>query len=76
MKELEFQGVLRSYQEVVISYRIPFAKLKTFANRSFSVAGPRIWDGLPVDLWHSESVNSFKPKLKTYLFCKCYSDLL
>ena len=55
---------LRSYQEDVISYKIPFAKHETFAYRSFSVVGPRIWNGLHVDL------------LKTYLFCKCYSDLL
>ena len=67
---------LRSYQGDVISYRIPFAKLKTFVDRSFSVAGPRIWNWLPADLRHSESVDSFKAKLKTYLFCKCYSDLL
>ena len=67
---------LRSYQEDVISYRIPFTKSKTFADRSFSVAGPRIWNGLPVDLWHSGTVDSFKAKLKTYLFHKCYSNLL
>ena len=41
---------LRSYQEDVSIYRIPFTKSKTFADRSFSVAGPRIWNGLPVDL--------------------------
>ena len=67
---------LRSYQEEVISYRIPFAKHKTFADRSFSVVGPKIWNSLPVDLHLSEIIDSFKNKLKAYLFCKCYSDLL
>ena len=67
---------LRSYQEEVISYRIPFPKHKTFADRSFSVAGPRIWNSLPMDLNLSETVDSFKTKLKTYLFHKCYFDLL
>ena len=67
---------LRSYQEEVISYRIPFAKCKTFADRSFSVAGPKIWNSLPVDLSLSETVDSFKTKLTTYLLHKCYSDLL
>ena len=67
---------LRSFQDEVISYRIPFARHKTFADRSFSVAGPKIWNSLPVELCLSETVNSFKTKLKTYLFCKCYSDLL
>ena len=41
---------LISYQGDVITYRIPFTKSQTFADRSFSVAGPRIWNGLPVDL--------------------------
>ena len=67
---------LRSYQDEVISCRIPFAKHKTFAERSFSVAGPMIWNSLPVDLHLSETVDSFKTKLKTSLFYKCYSDLL
>ena len=67
---------LRSYQEEVITYRIPFTNSKTFADRSFGVAGPRIWNGLPVDLRQSGPVDSFKAKLKTYLFRKCYSDLL
>ena len=67
---------LRSYQEEVISYWIPFAKHKTFAYRSFSVAGPKIWYSLPVHLHLSETVDSFKTKLKIYFFHKCYSDLL
>ena len=67
---------LRSYEDDVISYRIPFTKSKTFGHRSFSVSGPRIWNGLPVDLGHSGTVDSFKAKLKTYLFHKCYTDLL
>ena len=67
---------LRSYQEDVITYIIPFTKSKTFADRSFGVAGPSLWNGLPVDLWQSGTVGSFKAKLKTYLFRKCYSDLL
>ena len=49
---------LRLYQEDVSIYRIPFTKSKTFADRSFGVAGPRIWNGLPVDLWQSGTVES------------------
>ena len=41
---------LRSYQQDGVTYRIPFTKSKTFVDRSFSVAGPKIWNGLPVDL--------------------------
>ena len=67
---------LRSYQDETLLYRIPFARHKTFADRSFSVAGPKIWNSLPVELCLSETVISFKNKLKTYLFHKCYSDVL
>ena len=59
---------LRSYQEEVISYRIPFAKCKTFADRSFSVAGPKTWNSLPMDLYLSETVDSFKTQLKLICF--------
>ena len=48
---------LRSYQDEVISYRIPFAKHKTFADKSCSVAGPKIWNSLPAELNLSETVN-------------------
>ena len=41
---------LRCYQDEVVSHRIPFARHKTFADRSFSVAGPKIWNSLPVEL--------------------------
>ena len=67
---------LRFYQEEVISYRIPFAKHKTFVDRLISVVEPKIWNSLPVDLCLSETFNSFKTKLKTYWFHKCSSDLL
>ena len=67
---------LRSHQANNVLYRIPFTRAKTFADRSFSVAGPKIWNGLPTDVQHSETVDSFKTKLKTFLFRKCYSDLL
>ena len=67
---------LRSYQDNGVLYRIPFTKSKTFADRSFGVAGPRIWNGLPINLQQSGTIESFKDKLKTFLFHKCYSDLL
>ena len=67
---------LRSYQDNSVIYSIPFTKSKTFADRSFGVTGPRIWNGLPANLQQSGTVDAFKAKLKAFLFCKCYSDLL
>ena len=75
-KRTEISRRLRSHQDNSVLYRIPFTKAKTFADRSFSVAGLRIWNGLPIDVQQSGTVDSFKPKLKTLLFRKCYSDLL
>ena len=47
---------------------IPFNKRKTFADRSFSVVGPRLWNGLPKSIRESPNPDCFKKHLKTYLF--------
>ena len=38
---------------------IPFIKHKTFADRSFSVAGPKLWNKLPENIKCSSSVDDF-----------------
>ena len=40
----------------------------TFGDRAFCVAGPRLWNTLPVSIRNIETVNVFKSRLKTYLF--------
>ena len=40
----------------------------TFSERSFSYAGPAVWNNLPQTLRHSDSSSSFKAALKTHLF--------
>ena len=47
---------------------IPSRTCKTFGDRAFSVAAPTIWNKLPMTLRQCETINSFKCKLKTYLF--------
>ena len=49
---------------------IPRTVRKTFADRSFSVFGPRNWNSLPNDLRLIENYQLFKKKLKTHLFVK------
>ena len=39
-----------------------------FGARSFAVAGPKACNHLPADIRASDSVNSFKSALKTFLF--------
>ena len=47
---------------------VPFTPLKGYQDRSFSVVGPRVFNALPDTLKQSESVDSFKSSLKTFLF--------
>jgi len=44
-----------------------------FAERAFSYAGPVVWNLLPDDLRRTPTINSFKRKLKTYLFISAFS---
>ena len=50
------------------SLEVPRTKQKTFAERSFLVAGPKLWNSLLEYLKKSEDMDTFKHKLKTYLF--------
>ena len=38
----------------------PFVKYKTFVWRSFSVAGPRLWNNLSVDIQNTKLYDTFK----------------
>ena len=47
---------------------IPICSKKTHAERSFSVAGPKWWNELPISLKKCDTGENFKKMLKTYLF--------
>ena len=47
---------------------------RTLGDRSFSVAASTLWNKLPHKLRDLEDFNSFKEKLKTYLFMEAYSQ--
>ena len=40
----------------------------TFGNRSFTAAGPRVWNNLPSQMRHDISYGQFKRQMKTFLF--------
>ena len=42
--------------------------LSTLGERSFSVAAPKLWNALPLHIRQEQRLNSFKSKLKTFLF--------
>ena len=50
----------------------PIFKLKSYGERSFTFAAPTEWSKLPLEIKRTSTVESFKSKLKTYLFAKCY----
>ena len=54
---------------------VPFTKRTTFVNRSFSVAGPKLWNNLPTHIKNSESLDHFKKNLKTYPFKRTFESL-
>ena len=45
---------------------------KTFADRAFSVYGPKRWNQLPQELRTTKNLDEFKANLKTYLFNKFF----
>ena len=50
----------------------PQTHLKTYGNRVFSVATPRLSNALPMDIKLSPSVSVFKNRLKTHFFRAIY----
>ena len=45
-----------------------------YVDRAFSVAGPKLWNALDIDLKHKECVDAFKVALKTHLFLKAFNS--
>ena len=64
---------LRSGNALGIALTVPRTKHKTFADRSFSVAGPRLWNSLPHHIRTIDNLDSFKAKLKIHLFNKAFN---
>ena len=62
------QGLRSSKQQDLLLR--PLTRLKTFADRSFSIAAPTLWNQLPPELRQADQL-TFKNKLKTHLF-QCY----
>jgi hypothetical protein len=47
---------------------VPRTRLKTFSDRAFASAAPRIWCSLPLSVKSCDSLSSFRSSLKAYLF--------
>ena len=53
-------------------YHVPRTRTK-FGDRAFSIAGPKAWNSLPQSVRSADTVDSFKRKLKFYLFNSCFN---
>ena len=56
-----------------ILLNIPATKHKTFADRSFYVAGPKVWNGLPLHVREATNYSMFKKHLKTHYFKQAFN---
>ena len=63
---------LRSSNHDSKTLTVPFTRKSTFADRSFSVHGPRLWNALPENNKCLPNITLFKSKLKTHLFQKAF----
>ena len=52
---------------------IPKLRTKTFGHRLFSFAAPTIWNSLPLELRHTDSIQKFMSALKTHISWKFYT---
>ena len=62
---------LRSSANLVLN--VPKSRTKMYGDRAFSIAAPRLWNALPVPLRLEKNYETFKKKLKTYLFKRSYN---
>ena len=64
---------LRSSSDTTILSK-PCTNYKRYGQRSFGYAGPEVWNELPFDIRNTDNLNTFKSKLKSYLFNCAYNS--
>ena len=53
---------------------VPRTRAKSFGDRAFSCAAPTLWNKLPSNLREMDSLDTFKKRLKTFLFKIAYPE--
>lgn len=64
------QRSLRSTNQLLLQQ--PSSRTKSYGDRAFSVAAPKLWNQLPTDIRSCDSYTVFKKLLKTHLFKDAY----
>ena len=54
----------------------PRVRTKTYGERQFDRATSTLWNNLPANIHHEQSVLAFKKQLKTHLFRQAFSGSL
>ena len=72
IKEYYPSRTLRSSSRFLLC--IPPHKSKIYGGRSFSNAAPQLWNSIPQGIKESETKETFKSRLKTFMFEKHVSD--
>lgn len=67
MKDFNTIHNLRSNSDT-LRLVVPRTTSKSYGDRAFMVAGPRLWNSLPLSLRSVKDTSRFKSRLKTYLF--------
>jgi len=67
LQEYKPSRVLRSSFKQQL--QVPSSRTKYYGGRAFSIYAPKQWNSLPLKIRKSDSVDSFKKELKTFLFC-------
>jgi hypothetical protein len=62
---------LRSASKALLDYKAPSTK---YGERSFSVAGAVLWNGIPEEMRLISDIGDFKSQLKTWLFKDAFKD--
>ena len=65
-----YSRTLRSTDQKLLA--VPKSRL-TYGDRAFSVAAPKLWNELPLDLRNLDKINLFKKHLKTDPFKKAFN---
>ena len=66
--EVKTSDRYRSKSEKSMALIVPKTKFTSRGDRAFCTAAPRLLNKLPVEIRRSQSVQTFKTGLKTYLF--------
>jgi len=54
---------------------VPRVKLKTRGEKAFPVAGPKLWNSLPLYIRQSQTITIFKSNLKTYYYSLAFAAM-